>query len=54
MSEIKLKDCKKISAEEYLELKDPKFMGQTKVDENGMYWMCWESEGVLYKTHNKI
>lgn len=51
---VKLEECKLITSEEYLLLKNPQFRGQTRVDENGMYYMIWESEGILYKTHNKI
>lgn len=51
---IKLEDCKLITNEEYLLLKNPKWMGQTSLDKDQMYWMVWESEGVLYKTHNHL
>ncbi len=54
MDNIKLEDCKLITNEEYLLLKNPKFMGQTPLDENEGYYMVWEDEGVLYKTYNKI
>lgn len=50
----KLEDFKLITNEEYSKLVDPKFEGQTRCDENNMYYMCWSSEGVLYKTHNKL
>ncbi len=43
-----------ITSEEYMDLVNPKFVGQTRLDENNMYYMCWESEGKLYKTHNKL
>jgi len=51
---IKLEDCKLITGEEYLKLESPIFRGQTRVDENGMYYMVWEDKGILYKTHNKL
>ena len=49
-----LDDYKLITNNEYCELKDPIFKGQTRVDKDGMYYMCWESEGKLYKTYNKL
>lgn len=51
---VKLEDCKEITPEEYTMLANPIFKGQTKLDSNKMYWMVWESDGVLYKTHNKL
>jgi hypothetical protein len=51
---IKLEDCKLITNQEYALLKEPKFKGQTHLDKDNMYYMIWESEGVLYKTHNKL
>ena len=52
MNTINLDECKLITSEEYCKLNDPEFVGQTRVDENDMYYMVWKSEGVLYKTHN--
>lgn len=52
--EIKLEDCILISNEEYLLLENPKFKGQTRLDSNNQYYMIWESNGKLYKTHNKL
>ena len=52
MSGINLNECKLITAEEYCNLVDPEFVGQTRVDENDMYYMVWKSGGELYKTHN--
>ena len=51
---IKLEDCVLITNDEYCKLKDPKFIGQTSLDKDNMFWMVWEVEGVLYKTHNKL
>lgn len=51
---IKLEDCKLITNEEYLLLEKPIFKGQTRVDEKGYYYMVWESNGILYKTYNKL
>lgn len=49
-----LKDCKEISNKEYLELKNPEFIGRTGVNDEGEYWMVWQCDNVLYKTRNKI
>lgn len=51
---IKLEDCKLISNMGYLDLVDPLFVGQTRADNNGQYYMVWLSKGVLYKTLNSI
>ena len=51
---IELEDCILITSEQYLDLKNPKFMGQTRIDENKMYYMIWEDNDVLYKTYNKL
>jgi hypothetical protein len=45
---INLDECKLITGAEYMLLKNPEFKGQTRVDETGMYYMVWESEGILY------
>jgi len=49
---INLDDCKLITAVEYCKLTNTEFVGQTRVDENMVYYMCWRSEGKLYKTKN--
>jgi len=49
-----LEDCKLITFEEYCELKKPKFIAQTTIDEDRMYYMVWKSEGIMYKTHSKL
>ena len=54
MENIKLEDCKQITSEQYLELIDPKFKAQSRVDSNGYYWMVFESNGILYSIHNRI
>lgn len=51
---IKLEDCKLISNKQYMDLKNPKFKGQTIVNSEGCYYMIWESDGILYKTYNHI
>ena len=54
MININLKDCKQITSEQYLELINPEFKGQTRVDDNGYYWMIFESNGILYSIHNRL
>ena len=54
MENINLKDCKQITSEQYLELINPEFKGQTRVDDNGYYWMVFESNGILYSIHNRL
>lgn len=51
---IKLEDCTPISNLEYMDLIDPKFEAQTRVDENGDYYMVFSSQGVYYSTFNNI
>jgi len=54
---VKLEDCKLITNEEYNVLADSfetEFVGQTRMDENNMYYMCWRINGALYKTHNTL
>ena len=43
-----------ITSTEYMDLKDPIFKGQSRLDDNLMYWMIFESEGIMYKIHNKL
>ena len=52
--EIKLENCKLITSEEYIDLVNPIFKGQTKLNDRNMYYMIWESDGVLYKTHMSL
>jgi hypothetical protein len=57
---LKMKDkinpdnYKLINPEEYLNLKFPNFIGQSRPNNEGIYYMFWEDEGILYKTQNKI
>lgn len=52
--DINLDDCTLINLEEYLNLKDPQFVGQTRLSPTGMYYMVWSDEGKLYKTINHL
>jgi hypothetical protein len=51
---VTLKQCKPITNKEYIALVCPRFVGQTRIDSNNVYYMMWESEGVFYKTRNKL
>lgn len=46
--------CQEITNAEYSNLVDPQFVGQTRSDENDMYYMIFQSNGILYKIHNKL
>lgn len=46
--------AKEITSLEYMDLKNPIFKGQTRLDENNQYWMVFEDNGILYKTHNTL
>jgi len=55
MSLPTLDDCKEITIEEYNKLPGtPKFIGQTLLNKENMYWMTFKSEGILYKIENKL
>jgi hypothetical protein len=49
-----LNECKLITAGEYLGLNSPEFIGQTRADNNGTYYMVWKENGILYKTCNQL
>lgn len=49
-----LEDCKLITSNEYCNLKDPIFIGQTRVNSNNKYFMVWKDNDILYKTENTI
>lgn len=42
-----------ISAKEYMELEDPEFVAQTRLNKQGEYEMHWKSGDKLYYTLNK-
>jgi len=46
--------CKEITSDEYVELKNPTFLAQTRADESGTYWMVFESEGIYYKVQDNL
>lgn len=49
-----LEQAKQITSKEYMALANPIFKGQTSVDNDLMYWMVFEDNGVLYKIHNTL
>jgi len=51
--DINLEDCIQKTSKEYLELETPVFKGQTRPDDKGIYWMVFESKGILYKFQHK-
>lgn len=51
MDAINLNDCILITNEQYCNLESPEFKGQISLDSNNMYYMIWESAGILYKTY---
>lgn len=53
MAGITLDECKLISSLEYMDLKDPQFIGQTRMSKSGEYWMCFEDDGIKYKVKHK-
>jgi hypothetical protein len=54
--EIEDKDATFITSDEYMDLDDPQFYGQTRVDNDGFYKMYWyvKSENKYYYTLNKL
>ncbi len=53
MSDL-LSQATELNTSEYSSLSNPIFKGQSRVDDNGYYWMVFENNGVLYKFHNKL
>lgn len=51
---MKLQDCIEITSAEYINLQNPVFIGQTKLDHNNMYWMVFEDNNIMYKIHNTL
>lgn len=55
MENINLDDCKLITSRQYCELSGtPEFKGQTRLDNNNMYYMVFEHGEILYKILNKL
>jgi len=51
---IDLNTCTLITSKQYCELDNPKFEGQTRMDENDQYYMVFSCNGVMYKTLNTL
>jgi hypothetical protein len=51
---VNLDQCTLITSEEYINLNDPIFVGQTRLDDNNMYYMVFQVGDVLYKIHNQL
>ena len=51
---VKLENCKLITSQEYLALDNPQFRGQTKLDKDDNYYMCWEVNNTMYKTKHNL
>lgn len=49
-----LNEAKEIELYKYMQLKNPIFKGQSRVDKDNMYWMIFEDDGILYKTRNRL
>lgn len=49
-----LEKATEIDVKDYINLENPKFIGQTNTDSNNQYWMMFESNGVMYKIHNTL
>lgn len=54
MSKVNLDECVLITSREYCDLVNPEFVGQTKMDDNCMYFMVFSCNGIMYKTHNTL
>lgn len=58
MYKKEFEQAKEISVEEYINLIDPIFIGQSRADENNMYWTLWkvgsENSYEYYKIHNTL
>ena len=51
---ITLDQCILITTKEYCELEKPEFVGQTRLDENQMYYTVWKVGETYYKVYNKV
>lgn len=51
---VKLEECVEITTTQYVELKDPQFIGQTRVNADGDYWMVSEDNNITYKVKHNL
>ena len=49
-----LQQAIEITSSEYMKLQNPKFISQTSIDDDMMYWMIFEDNNTMYKIHNKL
>lgn len=49
-----LSSAKEIDSVQYLDLKNPIFIGQSRPDSNNMYWVVYEDNGIMYKIHDTL
>ncbi len=50
---ISLDNCVEIPVSQYIQLANPRFVGQTRVI-NGHYWMVFNDNNINYKILNKL
>jgi hypothetical protein len=46
-----LDKSKEITTTQYMSLVNPEFVGQTRVNDNGTYWVVFKDNDVLYKVN---
>jgi hypothetical protein len=49
--ELLLQEATELPLHMYSQLTNPKFKGQTSMNDDGCYWVVMESEGKLFKFH---
>lgn len=49
-----LEQAKEITSLQYMDLENPIFVGQTRLDKNDKYWIVFKDNDVLYKIHNTL
>jgi hypothetical protein len=58
MYKSEFNQAKEITTKEYLNLKEPIFIGQSRIDEKDMYWTLFRVDTGInyeyYKIHNKL
>jgi|Laugrespbdmm15dd_1035085.scaffolds.fasta_scaffold34577_2 hypothetical protein len=46
-----LDESQEITITQYVSLVNPKFVGQTRVNDDGTYWVVFKDNDVLYKVN---
>lgn len=49
-----LEQAIEIPITQYVELENPIFKGQTRLDKDNKYWVVVENNNILYKIHNTL